>query len=405
MKRKELLRVTCWVSVVCLSIACGFLQPLSTPVLTSSPRHTLPATDLVPTATAIPSEVIPSDTVAPTVVPTLLPLSTTMPTEISPGSGWSSMTWSELRYINILEWDNDGRLWVATDGVGLSMFDGEQWYNWQPETSDIREDAIRGMAVANGKVYAGTFGSAASGGVNILDIETGRWTNFWPEESPLSGGGVGGIAVDSFGRVYFPTAVGILDVYDGENWEHIPMPLPDGYLLWTTEGLIDDDGNYWLATGGFGLWKYDGTDWVVYGIPGNLEALAVDQAGRLWVGGEIGLVVRDLDETWNLYTSEELPFENWIQDIAVDAEGRVWVITFQSLFVFNGQQCQAFSTDVVGTKYWGDALAFDQEGGLWMEAGDGLAVFRGSPNNGPFVELSLRPAQKVPESDIIVSLD
>lgn len=311
----------------------------------------------------------------------------------------------ELNFINIIEWDESGRLWIATDGRGLTMFDGERWHNWQPETSEIRDDAIRGLAISNGKLYAGTFGSAGSGGVNVFDIEAERWTNFWPGESPLSGGGVGGIAIDSQGRVYFPTAVGILDIYDGENWEHIPMPLPAGYILTTSEGLFDEDGNYWVGAGGRGLWKYNGSEWFVYDVPGHVNALAFDQDGRLWVGTSTGLVVRDLSKNWHLYTTEELPLGNgWVQDVTVDADGRVWIISANSLVMFNGQEYQSFPSEIVGATLWGDALAFDLQGNLWMEAGWGLACFRGTPEIPPFTELKLSPNRTIPEGKLLHEL-
>lgn len=310
----------------------------------------------------------------------------------------------ELDYINILHWDDSNRLWIATDGRGLTMFDGLNWHNWQPETSGMRGDAIRGMAFANGKIYAGTFGCAGCGGLNIFDIASQQWHNFWPQESALSGGGIGGIAVDSQGRVYLPTSAGILDIYDGNNWKHIPMPLPNGYILSTSEGLFDADGNYWVGTEGnsLGLWKYDGNNWYIYHIPGDITSLALDQDQRLWVGTSQGLFVRDANHDWHHYTNAELPIgDGWIQDVAIDNEGRVWMIAVDSLLVFNGQNYKSFSPEVVGATLWGRALTFNKNGNLWLVAGDGLAQFKGSPGIGPFSKLLLPANNTIPENQIV----
>lgn len=314
----------------------------------------------------------------------------------------------ELNYINIIEWDAAGRLWIATDGRGLTMFDGERWYNWQDGMSGMRDDCIRGMAIGGDKLYARTHGSAGTGGVNVLDIETRQWSNFWPEESELSGGGVDGIAIDSQGQVYFPTSAGVLDIYDGETWNHIPMPLPQGYILSTSEGLFDQDGNYWVGTSGsgLGLWKYDGSEWTIYDIQVSVNALALDQEGRLWVGTSEELIVRNPDGSWLIYTADQLPLVgSWIQDLAIDSEGRIWMISYNSLLVFNGQEYQEILPAIVGASGWGDAVAFDPQGNTWVEAGMGLAMFRGEPGIKKFSSLTLPPAHTVSEEDLVINFD
>jgi len=309
----------------------------------------------------------------------------------------------EVDFVNIIDWDNRGRMWIATDGRGMTMFDGEQWHNWQEGMAGMREDAIRGLAIGEDKLYAGTHGGAGTGGVNIFDFETERWTNFWPGESELSGGGVDGIAIDAQGRVYFPTSEGILDIYDGETWTHIPMPLPKRMILSTSEGLFDQDGNYWVATRnlGLGLWKYDGHEWTVYDIPPDINALTLDREGRFWLGTSGGLVVRDLDGNWLVYTSEQMPLGNgWIEDIAIDQAGRVWIIGYTNLVVFNGQEYQAFKPSVVGASGWGDAVSLDPQGNLWVEAGNGIARFEGKPDIGGFTALTLPPEATIPEQKL-----
>ncbi len=309
----------------------------------------------------------------------------------------------ELNFTNIIEWDDAGRLWIATDGRGLTMFDGERWYNWQDGMSGMRDDCIRGMVIGEDKLYAGTHSSAGTGGVNVLDLETKQWTNFWPGESELSGGGVDGIAIDNQGRVYFPTSTGVLDIYDGKTWEHVPMPLPERIILSTSEGLFDKEGNYWVGTEGtgLGLWRYDGSKWTTYDIPVNIMALALDQEGRLWVGTSDGLIVRDLDSNWSLYTSDQLPLgDDSIQDIAVDSEGRVWMIGYRMLIAFNGQEYQEFSPSLVGSSYWGDTVTFDSQGNMWVEAGNGIAQFRGKPDIKGFSSLVLSPDGIAPEEKL-----
>ena len=79
----------------------------------------------------------------------------------------------ELNYINIIEWDDAGRLWIATDGRGLTMFDGERWYNWQDGMSGMRDDCIRGMAI--GEEAFGGWGNRGvtwAGGLGVCGIDS-----------------------------------------------------------------------------------------------------------------------------------------------------------------------------------------------------------------------------------------
>lgn len=308
----------------------------------------------------------------------------------------------ELNYINIIQWDEAGRLWIATDGRGLTLFDGERWYNWQDGDAGMREDCIRGMALGAGKLYAGTHGSAGTGGVNVLDIATLTWTNFWPGESELSGGGVDGIAVDAGGRVYFPTSVGVLDIFDHGDWAHHVIPaLPERHIFSFSEAVLDAQGNYWVGIVGFGLYRYDGQNWILYEMPGDVTALELDATGRLWVGTTNGLIVRDVGEQWFYYGRDALPVQQtWINDIAVDLMGRAWIITTQDLLVFNGQEWRAFSSDVAGTSVWGDAVGIDIHGNVWVEVGQGLAQYRGELDFASFTELG-RATQVLKESEIV----
>jgi hypothetical protein len=297
----------------------------------------------------------------------------------------------ELGYINIIEWDDRGRMWVATDGRGLTMYDGHGWHNWRTGNSDLREDSIRGLAVSEGKVYAGVRSSRDGGGLSIYDAEQDQWTHYWPDESELSGGGVGGIAIDAQGRAYLPTAAGVIDIFDHGRWEHLVVPAAAGKSLDATDGLFEAEGTYWLATERLGLLGYDETMWHTVSMPGGggVYALAQDQAGRLWATVAYGLLVRDLDGNWHYYTARYFPVTGgWMADVAVDPKGRIWIAGASSLTVFNGEKWQTFPSDLVGGG-WGGAIDFDKDGRPWIALSyGGVAVFRGHVDIDPFTELT-----------------
>ncbi len=321
----------------------------------------------------------------------------------------------ELNYTNHIVVDEENRVWVATDGRGLSMFDGSQWQNWQPETrEDMRDDAIRGLAVGNGKVYAGAFGSAASGGLMIYDVAQDTWENQWPESSGacpaedeiidendnnwerenthacemttignLSGGGVGGIGVNEENdTVYLATAVGMLDTLEGNKWSHYPMSSTgNGFavLIGTYDALVEPSGNVLVASDA-GIHSFENDTWktrLEQQIAGPVRSVALDDDGNLWAAANGGLVFIDnKNETPTIYSQENSPLTDaWVKDIVIDSDGTVWGVTNDLLFAFDGKTWETYESDILGNWIWGDTIAIDQDGKIWVEAGDGLFVF------------------------------
>ena len=315
----------------------------------------------------------------------------------------------EINFINILQWDDAGRLWIATDGRGLTMFDGRRWRNWQPENSHLRDDAIRAMLVTRDKVYAGVRSGAASGGLSVFDIASETWTNYWPDESPLSYGGVGGLAEAKDGRIFMMTSDGALNILDGEQWSYASMPIPKNALPTYTDGFFDPTGVYWVATDAIplGVWGYDGEKWTNFRLPVGIKSMVMDSQRRLWLGTDAGLLVRDINGKWLLYAPDALGIQGvsagWIEDIAIDNAGRAWLMTLEDLVIFNGAELQHITpAERVGKPFWGEAIAFDQEGRAWLEASDLLVRFDGEPEIGPFAGLTLPPTQTFRDKDFLL---
>ena len=85
----------------------------------------------------------------------------------------------------------------------------------------------------------------------------------------------------------------------------------------------------WIGTEG-GLFAYsmslDSVAFVPSIITGSIEAIAVDDAGSLWIGGRNGLGIRS-GRGWSRFTGDTHPFFSRITDIA-PGEGRIWLATY-----------------------------------------------------------------------------
>lgn len=416
-------------ALVGAAIGCGedqSLAPSPTPADTPAPMATGTPT-LAPTAapTHTPaSSAQPTPTAEPTATPVEPGLENMITVVESAVGEWSTFDAPELQYINFIERDDAGRMWIATDGLGLTMYDGDRWYNWNTENrEDMRDDCFRSMAASEGKVYLAARSSATSGGLMMYDLTQDRWTNMWPDDSELSSGGIGGVVIDEAGRVHMSTAYGSYEVYTDAGWEHMAIePLPPCYLLSMHDALLDSEGEYWLATSLFGVWRYDGTNWATYGpamsvfeedclrqpprpgyasgatlfhenrivyfigdiptvdgCPASTNAIAQDLRGQIWVATADGLAKRGLDGTWDQYLPGACPLvESHLQDVAVDPLGRIWTVSSKQLAVYNGEDWQTFAPDVVGASRWGHAIGFDEQGRPWVAVGSGgVGVFSG----------------------------
>lgn len=299
----------------------------------------------------------------------------------------------ELNFINIIEKDEAGRMWVATDGRGLNLIENGTVRNWQPETSEIRQDAIRGFAVRDGIAVVGLFGCGGCGGVGVYNLEADQWSHFWYEdeaEPELSGGGVGGVAIDAEGRIYMPTGNQTLDIWDGTQWQHFTEDSnanePFRRIADSSDSLFDTNGVLWVGYDD-GLRKFDGTTWErVTSFPlASVTALAYDAERELiWVATTSGLLVGNEADGWKqvppIGTNSD-PNGEWFHDVALDDEGRAWVIGNKTLALFNGTAWESYPPEVLSGEFpsWGNALAFDENGYLWLESGliGRLAVFTG----------------------------
>jgi ligand-binding sensor domain-containing protein len=144
--------------------------------------------------------------------------------------------------------------------------------------------------------------------------------------------------------------------------------------MWT----IDDAHGVWVGAN-----RYDDQGWVTYEQQEALSqtevtAVAIDGQGRFWFGTrDRGLVVLDGD-TWSSYDQEDSSLsDNWVKDILIDHEDRVWVATPAGLNVITGQWWQLFTTQAGLINDNVLTLALDNEDRVWLGTKAGVSRFDG----------------------------
>lgn len=122
-----------------------------------------------------------------------------------------------------------------------------------------------------------------------------------------------------------------------------------------------------------GLGHYDKKTWASCNQPGgvagtNINALAVDHAGRLWVGNEKAGVAMFDGTNWHTYTiSDGLP-SNEIFGLTVDDQNDVWAATWEGVAKFDGTAWTVPYTAYNNTIFSNHvhAIAFDSGGNIWV---------------------------------------
>jgi len=288
---------------------------------------------------------------------------------------------------------SDGRLWLGSHGDGLEIVDprGGPSRALRPGTGDpehsLPPDVIVSMAEADdGSVYIGTYRGLYRAGADARSVKRLSW----PLRPP--GGGVGPLLRDG-GTLWVAglnDGLWQLDLASGRLRAAVSEParvLTDSRI---TALARDAGGQIWIGTRN-GLNHYDPATGRVRRVPasglaaGFVSSLLLDHAQRLWVGtygGGVHLLAGgDADAPrWQRFgATEGLPDEN-INAMAEDAEGRLWVSTENGLAAIDPAtghaQALRRAEGVVFLSYWTNAVTRTQAGELLFGASGGLTLVR-----------------------------
>jgi ligand-binding sensor domain-containing protein len=315
--------------------------------------------------------------------------------------------------IDIIE-DYDG-IWLATDGGGVVLYDGE---NWEIFTTD---DELGGndVAVIQQDRTGVLWFTIPGRGLTRHDPANDTWQTFSDEEGALSWPSVPGL--DSEDHVWIG-GYGELKRYDGQNWQSFePSQLADVTIfdialgpddvqwLWTDAGMmrhdpatdewvtftagdhpaledlttlyVADDGTVWTGSD-YGLAHYDGSEWSVPEAAGDAPPTGGEEAdvhgitqapdGSLWV-----IVVGDLyhlaDDQWTRFNWPD----DWIGTMAVGPDGTVWVGSDDALgrFYPSSREWETFTPEDGLIHPDVEAIHVTPDGVVWIGTEGGVSRY------------------------------
>ncbi|MEG0518052.1 MAG: two-component regulator propeller domain-containing protein [Bacteroidales bacterium] len=190
--------------------------------------------------------------------------------------------------------DERENLWIGTDDAGFSYWNRStgQFKTYIPSKQGVSPTYrnIHALLPVGDKLYIGMY----MGGLDVLDIKTGRFTNYNTSDSPKSlwSSGVYAIFKDLYGTIWIGTTGGLNKLNEDTNeFERIEQVSKTDIA-----SIIEDkEGNLWVCTLGNGLFKLDrkSNTWRNYlhqagqesTVPANRVITAcLDYNNDLWFG-------------------------------------------------------------------------------------------------------------------------
>lgn len=223
----------------------------------------------------------------------------------------------------------DSTLWFTSGG--LVRFDPgtSQWTSWEGSNTRI---AVQPKPDGSYLVWSA---DTYFGYVFTFNSATNQYSNYLPEAIGDIAGLPGKDCVDEAGNFW------ALRMSSDGNWETLEYQQPDGTWVYPTppyENIsyyIDafrafGNGNALLVTENGETWRFDGTEWLNYGIWRPYEttnSVDIDIQGNVWVCGTGGAAKRDVATgNWQRYRiTNTSQIDYFVRDLSFDNDGNVWM--------------------------------------------------------------------------------
>jgi ligand-binding sensor domain-containing protein len=293
-------------------------------------------------------------------------------------------------FVERVQTDSEGNLWIATGEGGISRFDGARWRNWSNHNDGSEPYPWAGNEPMGG-FYIDRLGVGWMGGNGIGRWENGAFTGFWNwQNNP--GMGVTlftAFAEDAAGKLFAADEGALVYSFNGTLW--VQEPLPPGSYTSTFAWLKADKAGHVYAARPLQLHRWNGVAWSEVPQPspdfffnlGGINCMTIGPDDVMWIGTNKGLVRWD-GSAFTVFDTTNSPLPALqVQGVDVRADGVLAVSAHEFGAVTPFPNGVAFiAGDIADAASWhvwsyGSSplphyqlgpVKFDARGDLWVSA-------------------------------------
>jgi len=230
-------------------------------------------------------------------------------------------------HLTALLQDRRGELWIGTENNGLFRI-GRRGVERFPSTVAIPGGRISVLFEdAEGSIWVG----ANAGLFRLRETLIANVTR----RDGLSGDYTRSVLEDRQQRLWVGSSTGLDVIEQDGHIRHYPLPDSNGRAPAVLSLAEDHAGRLWVGTYGDGVYRIDGANLRHYGFDtelpaGNIRAITVDEAGKVWLGTQHGVVAME-DDTPRLLRGPGVP-TGLVTSLAA-SRGALWIGTVDGLRV------------------------------------------------------------------------
>ncbi len=266
--------------------------------------------------------------------------------------------------------DSQKRVWVGTLGDGLFVYENDSLYQFTAQNG-LGDSSVRSLFEdSRGNIIIGT-------GLGLVKYKEKVFTPINIPDNP-TGFFVNDILEDPFGALWVATDVGLIKLYNGGI---DILNAENGLVEDNLQSLaFDNEGSLWIGSYRRGIFRLKDGKFKNYG---KLEGLANDiinvvyeDKNQTWIGTDYGLSLIEGDTVYS-YSLGEGYQKNRVRDILRDKKGDLWICTYDGLVKFkNGKVIKRYDEKDGLSSNKLRVIREDSNGDLWIGTGKGLNRMR-----------------------------
>ena len=273
------------------------------------------------------------------------------------GSSWQEASYPQaMRWMNAMQFDPDGRLWLWGSGVSICTADSCAWF--LPEDTNVNSVLLD----TDEEVWI----TARSPG-GVTRYAGASTTTYGPDDGVASNQSRVSL-VDGDGDLWFGSYAAGLSRYRKRIMTYTSA---NGLLHDLVFAVMEDTkGHIWAATG-LGVSRFDGSEWTKWGgddaamLGAGCIELFEASNGDIWVATKSG-VARFDGHRWQSFTEEDGLAARSVHRMAEDEQGRIWLTSLwgagpDAVSRFDGSQWTTHRMDYNPGLVWADP-----DGSLWF---------------------------------------